>query len=131
MTPLLLVVPLVLAAPVPKDFKPANAPLDGTWAFVSASYGGNPDSQYDGAKWVLGKDGGGMRHVGIGPGVAIEFKADPKAKTFDWMHSGSTWAGIYEIKGDTLRVALGSGDIRPTEFGGPSVFVFTMKKRKK
>lgn len=130
MNALLLAVPMALAAPVPKDFKPANTSLDGTWAFVSATLGGNPDTSYDGAKWVLDKNGKGMRHVGIGPGIPIEYKADPKAKTFDWTVSGTTWVGIYEIKGDTMRVALGSGEARPTEFGGPSVYVFTMKKRK-
>jgi len=128
---LLLVVPLALAAPVPKDFKPANTPLDGTWAFVSATVGGNPDTSYDGAKWELGTDGKGVRQLRNDTGTPVEYKADPKAKTFDWAHSGSTWAGIYEIKGDTLRVALGSGDIRPTDFTGQSGYAFTMKKVKK
>ena len=131
MTPLLLVVPLVFAAPVPKDFKPANAGLEGTWEFVSATTGGNPDTSYDGAKWVLSKDGKAVRHVRGDGGTEAAYTADltGKTKAFDWMVSGTTWPGLYEIKGDTLTVALGLAD-RPTEFGGQSVYVFTMKKAK-
>ncbi len=132
MTPLLLVVPLVFAAPVPRDFKPANAPLDGTWEFVASTFGGNPDTNYDGAKWVLGKDGKAVRHLRGDGGTEAEYKADPKAKpmAFDWTISGSTFTGIYEVKGDVLTVALPLDGTRPTEFAGQSVYVFTMKKAK-
>jgi uncharacterized protein (TIGR03067 family) len=127
MTSLLLAVPLVLAAPIPKDFQ--RPTLEGTWVFVSATSSGRPDALYDGAKWVLEKDGKATRHVGGDAGSAAGYKADPKAKTFDWTVSGTTWTGIYELKGDTLKVALGL-ESRPTEFAGPSVYVFTMKKAK-
>jgi uncharacterized protein (TIGR03067 family) len=132
MTPLLLVVPLVFAAPIPKDFKPANEPLDGTWEFVSATYGGNPDTTYDGAKWVLGKDGKATRFLRGDTGTDAAYKVDAKAKpmAFDWTISGSTFPGIVQVKGDTLTVALALSGERPTEFAGTSVYVFTMKKAK-
>jgi uncharacterized protein (TIGR03067 family) len=130
MTPLLLAVPMVFAAPIPKELaKPANATLEGTWEFVSATYGGGPDSSYEGAKWVLEKDGKATRILRGDTGTPASFKIDTKSKpmAFDWTISESTWHGIYEIKGDTLVVALGGGE-RPTEFGGQSTYVFTMKK---
>lgn len=132
MTPLLLVVPLVAAAPVPKEVaKPLNEKLEGTWEFVSATYGGQPDASYDGATWVLEKDGKATRTLKGAAGTPASFKIDTKTKpaAFDWTISESTWQGIYEIKGDTLTVALGSGE-RPAEFAGQSVYVFTMKKVK-
>ena len=120
MTPLLLVVPLVFAAPVPKDFKPANAPLEGTWEFVTATFGGQPHAMYDGAKWVLGKDGKATRLLKGDAGTEAAFRIDPKAKpmAFDWTISGSTFPGIYGIKGDVLTVALAMSGERPTEFAG-------------
>ena len=131
MNAMLLAVPLVFAAPIPKDFKPANESIEGTWEFVSATNGGNPDTSYDGAKWVLGKDGKGTRILRGDAGTEVEYKFDPTTKpmAFDWSVTGTTWPGIYAIKGDTLTVALGS-DVRPTEFAGRSVYVFTMKKVK-
>ena len=131
MMSLLLAVPLAFAAPVPKELKAVT--LDGTWEFVSATYGGNADPSYDGAKWVLGKDGKATRTLKGADGTPAEYKADPKAKplaAFDWTISESTWRGVYELKGDTLTVALAGGDDRPKEFGGQSVYVFTMKKVK-
>lgn len=130
MTALLLSLPLAAAAPIPKDFKPANETLHGTWEFVSATYGGQPDSSYDGAKWELRKDGTATRFLRGDGGTATQFKADPKTRAFDWTISGSRFPGLYEIKGDTLTVALALDEVRPTEFAGPSVYVFTMKKRK-
>ena len=133
MTPLLLAIPLVFAAPVPKELAwPANATLDGTWEFVSATYGGNPDASYDGAKWVLEKDGKATRILRGDSGTPASFKIDPKTKptAFDWTIHGSTFPGILEIKGDTLTVALALSGDRPTEFAGQSVYVFTMKKAK-
>ena len=81
---------------------------------------------------MLGKDGKAVRHLRGDGGTEAEYQADPKAKpmAFDWTVSESTWLGIYEIKGDTLTVALGGGDNRPTEFAGQPVYVFTMKKAK-
>lgn len=132
MTPFLLAVPLVFSAPIPKDFKPANESLEGTWVFVTATYGGNPDVSYSGAKWELGKDGKAVRVLNGDGRTEAAYKADLTGKTraFDWTISGSTFPGIYEVKGDILTVALALDDVRPTEFAGRSVYVFTMKKAK-
>lgn len=133
MTPLLLVVPLVFAAPIPKELaKPAHATLDGTWEFVSATYGGNPDASYEGAKWVLEKDGKATRILKGDSNTPATYKIDTKTKpaAFDWSISESTFPGIIEIKGDTLTVALALSGERPTAFAGPSLYVFTMKKVK-
>jgi len=73
-----------------------------------------------------------VRHLRGDTGTETSYTADLTGKTraFDWTISGSTFPGIYEVKGDTLTVALALDNIRPTEFAGQSVYVFTMKKAK-
>jgi uncharacterized protein (TIGR03067 family) len=61
-------------------------------------------------------------------------KLDPKTKAFDWIivKAGATMKGIYDLKGDDLKIGFGNdGLIRPTrfEFGKDQVQWLLVLKR--
>ena len=110
----LLALPLA-AAPVPKP-PPAN-PIEGTW---------HDGTEGESGYWHFGKDG--VAGVGekknpqdckyrIGP------SKDPKQ--IEWSHNGGkTWfLGIYEVDGDSLKLAFGRGGVneRPESMDGKNL----------
>jgi len=115
---LLLLAPLVSAAPVPKELKRGgdDQAILGTWDMVLHSNGGGPPTP-QAVKWELGKDGQAFI---INPNrIAITYKLHQATspKSFDWNWPGASHMGLYELKGDTLKVVIMSagGAARPTE----------------
>ena len=113
---LLLAVPLS-AAPVPKELRAGDEMrIVGVWQLKVSKIGDADYATAIGTKWTLGADGKAIRdrpNDGIGKAT---FKIDPKAtvKAFDWItEEGNTFLGVYELDGDTFRVALSTG-ARPT-----------------
>lgn len=116
MTPLLLVVPLVFAAPVPKDFKPVKTDGEailGTWEIVDSIHHNKPNQGGVGIHYEFQKDGvcvivhqDKSRHP-------VKYSLDPKGtpKTYLWVCPWGTWRGVYELDGDKLKIAaVGQSD---------------------
>ena len=102
----------VVAAPVPKDFKPKQTDqrqIVGRWARFPSN--GN---EY----WEFFADGTAALS-NQGPNAPpIYFTIDPKGtpKTFTWKPTWGSWKGVYELQGDELRIAIVSGNKAvPTE----------------
>jgi uncharacterized protein (TIGR03067 family) len=78
-------------------------------------------------KGILGKDGG------KGPNRDSSFKLNPTAhpKEIDWsLNTKAMNLGIYELEGDTLKIAFGRGQ-RPKDFSPESAAtIYTLKRVK-
>ncbi len=60
--------------------------------------------------------------------ILLDPKASPMAFSFT---EGARQLGIYELKGDTLTICLGSSGQRPTDIaGGPNVAKYTLTRVK-
>jgi uncharacterized protein (TIGR03067 family) len=115
--------------------------LKGTWEVVEMSGGGMkvPAKEADG-KAITFRDGRVFlvekgREEDAGP---LRIDASKSPKTIDFTPTsgperGKTLRGIYELKGDTLKLALGPPDgARPTTFVSPKgsqVLVFDLKRK--
>ena len=140
MIPLLALLPLAVAAPVPKSLKASDqAVIVGEWELVKATYSGQPYESAHGTKWTLTAEGTAVRdRPNQGRGTA-KFKLDPTAdpKAFDWdTDEGNLFVGVYELDGDTFRVNLRSrsSDGRAAKMSDTDnayVFEFTRVKEKK
>jgi uncharacterized protein (TIGR03067 family) len=101
------------AAPVPKELRAGDEMrIVGVWHLKVSKIGDGDYTNAIGTKWTLGADGKAIRdrpNEGIGK---ADFKIDPKSpvKSFDWItEEGNTFLGVYELDGDTFRVALSTG----------------------
>jgi uncharacterized protein (TIGR03067 family) len=130
----------------PATTKPATKPdaakadreaLQGSWKLVSVEADGKADDQPDGS--VLKFDGDEVFEVKAGEKKdPAAYRVDPvkDPKQFDLIpqtggDKGATIQAIYEIKGDTLRLALGDKSHRPAAFkSGDGVVVLTLKRQK-
>ena len=96
---LFLGLPVVSAAPVPKELRTSDLDrIAGAWVPT-------PD---DGSIWRFGADGSATI---IRPGAApfgVKYALDPTGhpKTIRWMSTGGNRVGIYEFEGDTLTLCL-------------------------
>ena len=102
---------------MPKELRTGDERLIvGVWQLKVSKIGETDYESAIGTKWTLGADGSAIRdrpNDGIGKAT---FKIDPKAtpKSYDWnTEEGTTFLGVYELEGDTLRVTLTTGE-RPT-----------------
>lgn len=123
----LVALPLA-AAPVPKKKTTDVELIQGLW---------NDGRGGDTAHWHFLANGEGGFGAKKNPQAAkyrLDTTTDPKQ--FDWsQNGGKTWfLGIYELDGDTLKIALAQGGTgeRPDEFGGknPRYQYFTMTRVK-
>jgi uncharacterized protein (TIGR03067 family) len=119
---------LLLAAPVPKEkpkIKDEEAIL-GTWKIESfdtdGAAGGPTKEMIDGIRFIFEKDGKMKMTImimGQAQEQKAEFKIDsePKLKTIDLIRDGQAAKGLYELDGDTLKLAICDGPVRdrPTE----------------
>lgn len=110
--------------------------LQGTWRYVSFTANGEkmPQEQldrmtvtYDGDRWTV-KDGDKMVVAGTQKLDPTKKPAQMDSEVTEGEGKGATMLGIYELKGDTLRVCFDpQGKDRPTsltpkegQFGGVS-----------
>ena len=92
----------VLAAPVPKELKKNT--IVGTWEVTAAVVGVQDQSAYNGQIWMFGADGhlenpsykSGTYAV-QSSGVDIGFGPGP---------GDTIWKAIFEVAGDTLKIAF-------------------------
>src|SRR5262245_57706066 len=139
---LALTVPLLAHADAPTDAAKAKAQklLDGTWAVVAVSYiEVDIDKKDLAGRTVTFK--GDHYSISTEDGVVAEWKVtfEPgkKPKWITLTPLGKTAparVGIYELKGDTLKLAMASAkrkEGRPKEFkAGPGVNFVTLKRVK-
>ncbi len=115
------------------------SPIDGGWTIQSVTRDGKVDDNYTGASRV---NENGRYTMKAAEGKTLQttagtFTVDAQKKTVD-MHpadgryKGHTLHGIYELEGETLRVAFAEpGTDRPTKYEsrqGNGVVVAVMKK---
>lgn len=140
MNPLLLGLALTLAAPAPKKSdEPPPAKLEGEW--VVESIEGPKDDTPPGTITMRIADGmisikEGKREKPEDAGYTID--ATKKPATIDIRPDGGPKVqvvqGIYEVKGDTLKICFGRDGVdRPTEFKGDAskgIMLITLKRVK-
>ena len=132
MTALLLAVPLVFAAPVPKELKKDTPALNGSWKVTGLTFNGAALGGLNNSVWTFDGDSLTVGNGNGGATPARTIKTDPTAspKHFEFDGRGNT-LGIYEIKGDALTIAIGQQrGARPTEFAGPDLIVYTFAREK-
>ena len=135
MTTTLLVLAVVAGAPALKE-SPKPPALIGRWTCTALTVDGRPSPQWQGleyeftgdGKWVIYREG---KDLG---GVGRTYKADPAAKPAGLdaceRADGVPTLGIYKVDGDSVSVALRSGDgPRPTTFA-PAAGVMTFEFRR-
>jgi uncharacterized protein (TIGR03067 family) len=112
--------------------------LKGTWTVASGTKGGKdvPEAMFKEVKFTFAGD---KMTIAMGKDLKMEwgYKIDPtkKPKEIDvTMPDGKTGTGIYELSGDTLKIAHGEvGDARPKDFvskEGGNVSVMVLKREK-
>ena len=114
--------------------------IQGTWQFVSHEMKGKqtPPEQvaklkisFTGDKWSVTEDG---KEVQAGTQKLDPSKKPPQvdAVVIEGGRKGVTMLGIYEIKGDTLKVCFDpEGKERPTSFAAKGGLLAEMKREKK
>jgi uncharacterized protein (TIGR03067 family) len=137
-----LVCGIVAAAAVAAD-EPGDdlAALKGDWKVAQALQGGSgaflkPFSKGGKAADAVQVEGDKLRFL-LGKDKLSEFsvKLDPSKSppTIDLVSGKDTYLGIYELKGDTLRLCFVEGKERPTDIKGTkynSVVALTLKRSK-
>ena len=93
--------------------------IQGTWTLVSGEYSGNPlpDEVVQHVRLIFA--GTKLTTKTKNRQTEATFKLDPSQtpKEIDVNMEGNVGKGIYELDGDTLRIAHGEvGDARPTAF---------------
>jgi uncharacterized protein (TIGR03067 family) len=111
--------------------------FQGTWTFVSGERGGKPLPGDDVKDRKITFSGNKMKMKNKDQEREVTFKLNPdkKPKEIDVDFDGQIGKGIYQLDGDTLKVAHGElGDPRPTEFASKAdskVTLVVLKREKK
>jgi uncharacterized protein (TIGR03067 family) len=113
----------------------ADSPIDGKWEVVSMTKNGKADDTWAGAAREHAGDKYTMSKAG-GKSVSGTMKVDADKKTIDLMpnegqYKGKTLAGVYELTGDTLKIAFAEpGKDRPAKAAdGDGITVAVYKKK--
>jgi uncharacterized protein (TIGR03067 family) len=139
MTPTILALALVTAAPGPKERKADPNPLLGEWTAESAVEKGRPRQPPKGTTWMFTADGKSVLTLGGRDPAEGTFTADrgksPAELDVSAGPNGKPLKAIFKVEGDTLTVALidGDGD-RPAAFESPAgskVILMVFKRVKK
>lgn len=109
--------------------------LQGTWVATSVSLGGKEEKQdfiltFKGDKSIRTQGGSDTEEYDF----ALDPTRKPKEIDFKLAKRKGTDKGIYDLQGDTLKIAILYPDDpdgpRPTEFSGKNVAVVTLKRKK-
>ena len=138
MTPLLLAVPLVFAAPIPKEFKAVKTDAElfvGVWEIVVSNHHDKDNAGSIGIRYEFQADGTCVIVHQDKSRHPVKYSLDPKGKpkTYLWVCPWGTWKGVYELDGDTMKIAAVShngGDLPPAAQPGPNVEYSEMKRVK-
>lgn len=133
MTPLLLALPLVATAPVPKDFRKELPTLDGAWHCTGIELQGRVIGQQN-SVWKFEGEMLTIEYPGRGFNANSQpIKLDPKASPpgFEFANGGNQ-LGVYELKGETLTICLSMqiGVRPPDAAGGPNVIKYNFTRVK-
>jgi uncharacterized protein (TIGR03067 family) len=110
--------------------------LDGTWVVESTSRDAELASPWKGSQWVFAKDIVTVKWPMEREGKLFPFTVDPAKmpKVMDFAPPKNSkqapWPMIYELDGDSLKLCIGSGDKRPTEFNNKQGLVVVLKRKK-
>ncbi len=140
---LVLLTVAAVARPQGEAAKKDLKAMEGTWTITAAEVGGKKLKKEDQKEEIrlTVRDGKYTIHFGdkqVATG-ALKLDADKTPRQIDVTtdegeFKGKTMTGIYEIKGDTMRVCFtGDGKDRPTEFRtkeGSTQMLFTYKRIK-
>lgn len=128
MIPLLLGVPLVLTAPVPKEFRQPPE-LHGTWVMTELEVNGNALPRIRELRWQFARGELTITDT-TGSARTKPYTSDStkKRKELDF-ENGAYSRGLYQVTGNVLVVCMGQD--RPLGFdGGPSVIKYTFQRAK-
>ncbi len=136
----LLVGACVLLVPALRaDDKPGDSDKDkiqGTWEIVKGERGGQPIPEEEAKmiKITFAGDKLKIKHGDQEQEMTFKLHPDRKPKAIDVDMGDKVGKGIYELKGDTLKIAHGEfGDPRPKEFSnkeGSKLHVVVLKRVK-
>jgi RNA polymerase sigma factor (sigma-70 family) len=120
----------VLAPVAQEKAKSDKDRLRGTWVAVTGERLGVGFEEAQLKNWVLVFDEEKFTREG-GERIEGTFKidADKKPKEIDLVFSGHTFLGIYELKGDTLKLVFRLRE-RPTEFNSRDATLLVCEKKK-
>ena len=123
-----------LAAPVPKEVR-NETKLEGTWKVEALSTNGQPSSTS--GYWTIDAEGMLTLHGAPKPPEAnsqITFKYDMRTKAIEYTSIGGNrnYPGLYELKGDTLKLCFTLTDqTRPKAVEtGPDLNLWTFSRVK-
>jgi uncharacterized protein (TIGR03067 family) len=135
MTPLLVAIPLVFAAPVPKELKKPPS-IVGEWRMIWHDTGSG-QTKSENAVWVFTTER--VRFVAPSSdgeswgALTFDLTATPNQFVLDLRKNGKN-AAIFEVDGDTMRLCLQTGNATPpTAFkpgGGCYLYKFERVKPK-
>jgi uncharacterized protein (TIGR03067 family) len=144
MTPALLALALVVAAPAPKDkdTKKDGLLLVGEWVGEKAEVAGMPlPAPVSEMRMEFKADGKAVLRDGAKPAEEASYTADPKKDPAEidltpppTGGKAETLLGIYKVEGDTLTLCLAAAGGRPTKFesaAGSANMLLTFKRAKK
>jgi uncharacterized protein (TIGR03067 family) len=129
----------LLLAPARAEDKAAKGDketIQGTWAIVSGERDGQPipEEAIKTIKLVFAGDKFTLDHDGQKSEGTVKLAPDKKPKEMDIDTGGQTIKAIYQLEGDTLKIAHGPpGEARPKEFPkkeGSGLTVATLKRQK-
>jgi uncharacterized protein (TIGR03067 family) len=67
--------------------------------------------------------------VGGGAGLPLTLQPGNSPKQIEWQTKARKVLGIYQLDGDTLKIAIGRSETRPTDFTpGPDKTVYLLKR---
>lgn len=133
---LLLAVAPILAAPIPKDFRPSDAKaIVGKWHVESVNNDGTPYPAYQTNVYFEFDPAGQFAQTATGEknvfrrSYALDPAATPKRMTLHEPGSVVTQNWAYKLDGDTLLMGYLTGDTVPDAVGpAKGVVLYTLKR---
>jgi uncharacterized protein (TIGR03067 family) len=128
---------LLLAADKTEEKQPMGdqEKLQGTWALVSGERNGKalPDEVLQHIKLIFAGDKLTTKHKDRKAEATFKLDSSRTPKEMDLDMEGNVGKGIYQLDGDSLKIAHGEvGDARPKDFpkAGSGLTVLVLKREK-